>query len=203
MEDCEELYLDLTLGNHPDNVIFNRDIETAKKLVGRSIWINQGSVGLSLELITSNSAISFPLANGEELKVTEVVLERYGHARGSGAFFLKASKSSGEEGLIKYNTRYFFLAKQETPQIQNINSTVEFDVKNYCKRVSSAAGGSYQIENACRNLEKAAQDSYGVRILPVEIRQYCNKVGAAAGGSFSIANACATQELQSKNQLAP
>lgn len=76
-----------------------------------------------------------------------------------------------------------------------------FDIAGYCRQVSDAVGGSYQIEEACRQQEREAQASLSRKQIPSRIEKYCKEVGQAVGGSYQIMNACVEQELAAKARL--
>jgi len=76
-----------------------------------------------------------------------------------------------------------------------------FDIYGYCRQVSDAVGGSYQIEEACRQQEREAQVSLSRKQIPSRVEKYCREVGQAVGGSYQITNACVEQELAAKARL--
>lgn len=76
-----------------------------------------------------------------------------------------------------------------------------FDINSYCRQVSDAVGGSYQIEKACREQEYEAQSKISSMSVPSRIKNYCTEVGQAVGGSYQIMEACIQQELQAKSSL--
>ncbi|WP_036244148.1 hypothetical protein [Methylobacter tundripaludum] len=76
-----------------------------------------------------------------------------------------------------------------------------FDISNYCRQVSDAVGGSYQIEEACRQQELEAQASLSRKQMPQRVEKYCREVGQAVGGSYQIMDACVEQELAAKARL--
>ena len=80
----------------------------------------------------------------------------------------------------------------------NVNA---FDINSYCRQVSDAVGGSYQIEKACREQEYEAQSKINSMNIPSRIKNYCTEVGQAVGGSYQIMEACIQQELQAKSSL--
>lgn len=115
LENCEIVYAEVPQGSIKGNIVtFRRDVDTASRLVGRKIWINQTGVAKSLELATENSKLSYPLAHLEEVEVIGLSLEKLGHTRGAGPFYLKLRKASGETGLLVYSIAYFYLSKPAT-----------------------------------------------------------------------------------------
>lgn len=76
-----------------------------------------------------------------------------------------------------------------------------FDIDYYCRQVSDAVGGSYQIEKACRQQEYEAQSKINSMSVPSKIKNYCTEVGEVVGGSYQIMEACIQQELQVKSSL--
>lgn len=76
-----------------------------------------------------------------------------------------------------------------------------FDIYGYCRQVSDAVGGSYQIEEACRQQEREAQTSLSRKQIPSRVEKYCREVGQTVGGSYQIMNACVEQELAAKARL--
>jgi hypothetical protein len=76
-----------------------------------------------------------------------------------------------------------------------------FDIAGYCRQVSDAVGGSYQIEEACRQQEREAQESLSRKQIPARVEKYCSEVGQAVGGSYQIMNVCVEQEIAAKTRL--
>jgi hypothetical protein len=76
-----------------------------------------------------------------------------------------------------------------------------FDIKAYCKQVSAAVGGSYQIEATCRGQEEAAQRALAAQAIPPEIDRYCTEVARSVGGSYQIKQTCVAQEKAAKSGL--
>jgi hypothetical protein len=107
MENGEVLYVHVIGNVYLSGIYFLKDLAKAKTLIGRIVWINNANTVRPQMLITDNTMISYPTHHLEPVRVIDVVLESYGYAYGSGPFFLKVKKLSGEEGLIKYNDRYF------------------------------------------------------------------------------------------------
>lgn len=107
MENGEALYVQVIKNIPPIGIYFLKDLTKAKTLIGRIVWINNSNTVRPQMLITDNEVISYPTRHLEPVRVIDVVLESYGYAYGSGPFFLKVKKLSGEEGLIKYNDSYF------------------------------------------------------------------------------------------------
>lgn len=89
-------------------VYFDEEVENAKKLIGKTVWINLAGSKAPSQLITSNVSVSFPLYNIEPVTVINYALESYGHSKGIGPFYLRLRKSSGDEGLFRYNETCFF-----------------------------------------------------------------------------------------------
>lgn len=91
--------------------------------------------------------------------------------------------------------------KQESAPVAQVNLP-NFDTSAYCKRVSSAGGGSYMIESGCMDMEKTAKAELAKRQdIPAKIMQYCTRVAKTGGGSYSTLQGCIDMELQSKKQL--
>lgn len=76
-----------------------------------------------------------------------------------------------------------------------------FDISGYCRQVSDAVGGSYQVEETCRQQEEEAQTILSRKQIPSRIAKYCREVGQAVGGSYQIMNTCVDQELGAKARL--
>lgn len=76
-----------------------------------------------------------------------------------------------------------------------------YDINSYCRQVSNAVGGSYQIEEACRQQEREAQANLSRARPPARIEKYCREVGQAVGGSYQIMDACIQQELAAKGRM--
>lgn len=81
------------------------------------------------------------------------------------------------------------------------SNAFSFDIHRYCRQVSEAVGGSYQIEEACRQQEREAQANLSRKQIPSRVEKYCREVGQAVGGSYQIMNACIEQELAAKARL--
>lgn len=107
LENGEILYVETAENNKLQDVHFIKELDRAKAMIGKKIWINNANIAGSKELITPDKNISFPARHLEPVTVTGVVLENYGHARGAGSFFVKVKKASGEEGLLRFNDIYF------------------------------------------------------------------------------------------------
>jgi len=109
LENCQVVYAEISK-EYPVyyGAVLARDLERARSLVGRPIWSNNSLVLKNLDLITASPKRSYPMHNIEKLLVTGVVLDQYEHAVGAGSFFLKVRKTTGEEGLLKFNDQYFY-----------------------------------------------------------------------------------------------
>lgn len=81
------------------------------------------------------------------------------------------------------------------------SNSYAFDINSYCREVSDAVGGSYQIEKVCRDQEYEAQTKINSMSIPARIKNYCTEVGQAVGGSYQIMQTCIQQELQAKSSL--
>lgn len=77
----------------------------------------------------------------------------------------------------------------------------QFDIVAFCKKVSAASGGSYQIESGCREQEQAAKVAFLGREVAPSVETFCRNVAQAAGGSYQIMNGCIDQELEAKSKL--
>lgn len=112
LENCETVYAQSPQGTSKFNiVIYQRDIETAKKIIGRKVWVNQSNAVKPLELATKDKNIFYRLEDKEEVQIVGICLEKYGHIRGAGPFYLEVKKSTGETGLIAYSLKYIYLSK--------------------------------------------------------------------------------------------
>ncbi len=76
-----------------------------------------------------------------------------------------------------------------------------FDTEEYCRQVSEAVGGSYQIEKTCREQEYEAKRKIESMDVPERIEKYCREVAQAVGGSYQIMETCIQQELEAKKSL--
>jgi phytoene/squalene synthetase len=76
-----------------------------------------------------------------------------------------------------------------------------FDVTSYCRQVSDAVGGSYQIEKTCREQEYRAKNNVDRMHTSSRIEKYCNEVANAVGGSYSIMETCIKQETEAMQSL--
>lgn len=112
LDNCEVVYAETPHGTIGGNIVtFRRDVESATKLIDRKIWINQSSVVRPQELATEDPNVSYVLAHLEEVDVIGLKLEKLGHTRGAGPFYLKIRKKSGEVGLLVYSLKYFYISK--------------------------------------------------------------------------------------------
>jgi hypothetical protein len=107
LENCEAVYANLISGEMPNDIYGALDVDIAKLLIGKKIWVNQ-SFGVPLELVTLDKAVSYPMHHLEAMTVTDLYYPGIGHARGSAPFFLKVRKETGEEGFFPFSTRYFY-----------------------------------------------------------------------------------------------
>lgn len=107
LENCESVYANLVGNELPDDIVKSSDIEIAKLLVGKTIWIDRTFVNHRLELVTLDRSVGYALQNLEEANVTGLYMPVIGHARGSAPFFLKLRKATGQEGYFPFNTLYF------------------------------------------------------------------------------------------------
>lgn len=80
-------------------------------------------------------------------------------------------------------------------------SLPNYDTHSYCRTVSDAIGGSYQIELTCREQEEAAARQVRSESVPDRVMGYCDQVSRAIGGSYQILETCIQQELLAKSQL--
>lgn len=108
LDNCETVYGHTTDGELPMGVYQILDLEIAKLLIGKNIWLNKADVA-RLELVTLDKEISYPAEHLERVTVTGTYLPQIGHAFGAGPFYLKVKKATGEEGYIAFNSRYYFL----------------------------------------------------------------------------------------------
>jgi hypothetical protein len=76
-----------------------------------------------------------------------------------------------------------------------------FDTVGFCRQVSNAGGGSYQIEGMCRQQERQAQVALSRQQIPSRIEKYCQDVAQAGGGSYYIMLSCVRQELEAKARM--
>lgn len=109
LENCEVVFAEISK-EYPvyQGALLTKELERARALIGKNIWSNNALVIKNLDLITADPKRWYPLHNIEKLLVTGVVLDQYGHASGSGSFFIKVRKATGEEGLLKFNDQYFY-----------------------------------------------------------------------------------------------
>lgn len=127
LENCEEVYIRLFEGSESYNgIYFESEILAAKKLISTTIWVNNTNVIKPQSIITESEKIEYQTFNTEPLTVTGIVLTSYGHSRGSGPFFIKVRKNTGEEGLLKFNNSYFY-DKNPIPKgtPKNINTSIQ------------------------------------------------------------------------------
>jgi len=84
---------------------------TAKELIGKSIWVNQKRLGKyrKQHLYTDSDAISYSIKHLEKLSVEGILLSAIGHSYGLNHFFLIVKKETGEIGYIGYNKINFYV----------------------------------------------------------------------------------------------
>lgn len=107
LENCESVYANLVSNELPENVIRSLDIDIAKLLVGKTIWIDQPHGAYPFELITLDKGVSYPLKNFEEVTVIDLYMPAISHGRGRAPFFFKVRKATGEQGYFPFNALYF------------------------------------------------------------------------------------------------
>ena len=107
LANCDVVYARLINGQMPEGAYSGLDLELGKLLVGKQVWIDQTQVARPQTLATLEGDVSYPLTHLEAVTVEDLYLAAIGHAYGSGPFFLKVKKASGEQGYIAFNTRYF------------------------------------------------------------------------------------------------
>ncbi|MFZ5467098.1 MAG: hypothetical protein ACOZAI_07520 [Pseudomonadota bacterium] len=81
------------------------------------------------------------------------------------------------------------------------SNALAFDIVAYCRQISDAVGGSYQIEKTCRDQEYRAKQNIEKMKIPDRITKYCTDVAGAVGGSYNIMEACIKQEADALNSL--
>lgn len=87
------------------------------------------------------------------------------------------------------------------PGITAAASLPSFSASDYCKQVSEAVGGSYQIEEGCMQNEKESIQALQSMDIPDRVMSYCTEVAKAVGGSYQILHGCVQNELESKGRL--
>lgn len=107
LDNCETVYANLVGGDMPTDVYSSLDLDIAKLLIGKQVWIDQSQVVRAMTLATLEKGVAYPLNHMEPVTVTDLYLSAIGDAYGSGPFFLKVKKASGEEGYLAFSTRYF------------------------------------------------------------------------------------------------
>jgi hypothetical protein len=80
-------------------------------------------------------------------------------------------------------------------------SLPQFSMSSYCKEVSEAVGGSYQIEQGCMENEESSLNELSRMDVPERIINYCREVAESVGGSYQIMHGCVQNELEAKGQL--
>ena len=80
-------------------------------------------------------------------------------------------------------------------------SLPSFSTSSYCKEVSDAVGGSYQIEEGCMENEEESIQALQSMDIPDRVMNYCTEVAEAVGGSYQILHGCVQNELESKGRL--
>lgn len=75
-----------------------------------------------------------------------------------------------------------------------------FDSRTYCRNLSKAKGGDYQIEENCLIEEYQAKKNISSMQIPSETEQKCRKVAQDAGGSYQVMESCIKKELKDKGK---
>lgn len=76
-----------------------------------------------------------------------------------------------------------------------------FSSREYCKGVSAAVGGSYQIEQGCMMNEEDSKRNLENLPIPTRVIKYCETVSNSVGGSYQIMYGCVINELDAKESL--
>ena len=109
LENCEIVYTEVSKSDpFYWEVYMAKDLEKANALIGKKIWINNAVGSRPSDLSTPDPKVFYPTHDREAVTVTGVMLEKYGHIRGASSFYLRVKNKAGEEGLLAFNTRYFF-----------------------------------------------------------------------------------------------
>ncbi len=75
-----------------------------------------------------------------------------------------------------------------------------FDYQTYCRNLSKAKGGDYQIEESCLIQEMQARRIMSTMQVPAETAQKCKKIAQDAGGSYQVMEQCIQKELEDKGK---
>ena len=75
-----------------------------------------------------------------------------------------------------------------------------FDYQAYCRNLSKAKGGDYQIEEYCLIQEMQARRIMSTMQVPAETAQKCRKIAQDEGGSYQIMEQCIQKELKDKGK---
>lgn len=94
-----------------ESAFFLNDLEQATKLIGSTIWINKPQ-----KLITPARDVTVQVTHLEEVTVASVDTKGYGHGRsGFSPLWLRVKTRDGNEGLVAYTKRDFFMQNPIQP----------------------------------------------------------------------------------------
>lgn len=128
LENCEIVYAQISQKNTAiDGVYFDKEIQEANKLIGKLIFVKNTLVLKPQKLITEAKDITYSLKNIERLNVIDISFQSFPYSMGTGPFFLKVKKENGDEGLIKYNSRYFYT---EYPILESTEPSIISAIEN-------------------------------------------------------------------------
>lgn len=77
-----------------------------------------------------------------------------------------------------------------------------YDIKETCREISAAGGGSKMIELQCRKDEAASQKRLQKSSIPADTMRTCDQISRMLGaGSYMILEQCIKDELDAAAQL--
>lgn len=132
LEDCGVVYvqpisrLNAKPYTYYPDVYFQSQVDQAKTLIGKRIWVNNTSFAGRNKLITDSREVSYPTYNTEPLTVIGLSFHSYGYATGIQPFFLKVRNDNGQQGLLGFNNGSFYRSNpvpKTTPT--NVRTAIE------------------------------------------------------------------------------
>ena len=116
MDDCTRVYAedDSTHSelNRLEHLLFNGKVvfadtyAAARSLLNHDVIVRGEGLEPRQRLYTAERSRWFSLSDRQVLKVVDIDMHRYAHAKGVGPFFLVVENQHGQQGLIKYNPEY-------------------------------------------------------------------------------------------------
>ena len=121
LETCEKayawanVYKDADALERTTGIYFFDTLRRAQSMVGSSLWISQTGAAKELTLFIVDPKVRHQVAHLEQVTITGVHVVALPHGSASAPFNLIVKKQSGDEGLLPFNSRYFFTSNPIDP----------------------------------------------------------------------------------------